>query len=157
MDTMDTMDTMDIGALFSEVVRFEIALWNAVDKRLREVHALPLAWFEPMQVLERMPRSRVGDIAEALSITVGGTSKMVDRIEAAGLCRRQPDPEDGRSSRIELTAAGRQLLADATRTFVGELEQCLGATVSPQALEQFAATVRQLRQGLKEQGNKRHG
>ncbi len=141
---------MELAKLFNEIVRFEIELWNAVDKRLREVHGLPLARFEPMQVIARTPQCRVNDIAEALSITVGGTSKIVDRIEASGLCRRLPDPDDGRSSLIELTPAGQRLLADATKTFIGELEQRIGSAISQQSLEQFAATVRHLRNALRE-------
>jgi hypothetical protein len=95
---------MDLAGLFSDLVRLEIELWNAVDARLRAVHDLPLARFEPMQVIARTPQCRVQDIATELSITVGGTSKIVDRLEAAGLCRRQPDPDDGRSSLIELNS-----------------------------------------------------
>jgi DNA-binding MarR family transcriptional regulator len=50
---------------------------------------------------------RVFDINEQLSITVGA-SKLVDRIEAAGLCRRRVNPDDRRSRFIELTPAGRR-------------------------------------------------
>jgi DNA-binding MarR family transcriptional regulator len=145
------LDKINVAELFSEVVRFETELWAAVDKRLIEVHNLPLSRFEPMQVIIRTPMCRVSDIAEALSITVGGTSKLIDRIEAAGLCQRRVDPDDGRSPMIELTSAGKQLLAEATATFVSELEIRIGSKVSQRALKQFAATIRELRQGLREQ------
>jgi len=139
---------LDLAGLFSDLVRLEIELWNAVDARLRAAHGLPLARFEPMQVIGRTPRCRVNDIAEALSITVGGTSKIVDRLEAAGLCARRPDPEDGRSSRIELTVAGRELRDEARRTYVNELELRLGGAATTEELERFAATVRHLRTSL---------
>ena len=144
---------MDLAELFSKLVRFETELWNAVDKRLRAAHALPLARFEPMQVIHRTPRCRVNDIADALSITVGGTSKLVDRLEACGFCRRLPDPDDGRSSMIELTPTGQQLLAEATQTFVDELEIRFGSSVSPEALAQLADTLKQMRQGLLDNDN----
>jgi DNA-binding MarR family transcriptional regulator len=47
----------------------------------------------------------------------------VDRIEAAGLCRRRANPDDRRSQIIELTPAGRRLLAKATKTFEDELRR----------------------------------
>jgi len=50
-----------------------------------------------MQVMSKYPACRVFDIKEELSITVGGTSKLVDRIEAAGLCRRRANPDDRRA------------------------------------------------------------
>jgi DNA-binding MarR family transcriptional regulator len=135
----------DLKTLFHELIRFETELWNAVDARLRSGHDLPLTWFEPMQVMARYPVCRVYDIAGELSITPGGTSKLVDRIEAAGLCRRTANPADRRSHLIELTPAGKRLLARATRTFEDELQARLGSVVTGRALDQFAATLAQLR------------
>lgn len=135
----------DLKVLFSELIRFEIELWNGVDARLRSEHDLPLSWFEPMQVMSKNPACRVFDIKEELSITVGGTSKLVDRIEAAGLCRRRPNPDDRRSQIIELTPAGRRLLAKATKSFEDELQTRLESVVTARALVQFDATLKRLR------------
>jgi len=54
-----------------------------VDARLRREFDLPLAHFEPMSVIGRLPGCRVYDIATELGITTGGVSKLVDRIEAS--------------------------------------------------------------------------
>jgi MarR family transcriptional regulator, organic hydroperoxide resistance regulator len=135
----------DLRRLFSELIRFEIELWNAIDARLRFEHDLPLTWFEPMQVIARRESCRVNDIAEELVITVGGASKLIDRIEASGLCHRRANPADGRSSIIELTTAGRDLLDDATQTFEDELVNRLRSGVSAQSLRQFSETLTKLR------------
>ncbi len=137
--------------MFSDLIRLETELWDLVQARLRRDHDLALSWFEPMQVIERTPGCRVIDIAEALSITIGGTSKLVDRIENAGWCERSPNPDDGRSSTIGLTPAGRQLLAAAQRTFVDELDLRLGASLSASELQRFATAVRKLRTQVHEQ------
>src|SRR5258707_14512691 len=100
---------------------------------LRDVEARSL---EPMRVMSKFPACRVHDIKEELSITIGGTSKLVDRIEAAGLCRRRANPDDRRSHIIELTAAGRRLLAKATRTFEDELQMRLGSVLNARSLDQ---------------------
>lgn len=140
---------IDPAALFSDLIRFETELWNAVAARLQAEHGLELSWFEPMQVIARTKDCRVQEIAAALSITVGGTSKIVDRIESAGWCQRQQNPEDRRSSYIELTPAGQRLLAAATRTFATEVEGRLRTPLSPRQFQEFAATIRQLRQALR--------
>ena len=44
--------------------------------------------------MDRLPGCRVYDIAGELGITTGGTSKLVDRIEADGRCRRLPNHAD---------------------------------------------------------------
>ena len=141
----------DVAALFSDLVRLETELWDLVDARLRRDHDLALSWFEPMQVIDRTPGCRVIDIAEALSITIGGTSKLVDRIEQAGWCERAPNPDDGRSSTISMTRPGRRLLAAARHTYADELDSRLGTAVSASELQRFAVTVHNLRAHIHKQ------
>ena len=135
----------DLRALFNDLVRFEIELWNTVGARLKRDFDLPLAHFEPMSVINRLPACRVYDIAAELRITTGGTSKLVDRIEASGYCRRLPNPEDRRSSLLELTHAGKEILAAAEVAVDDELERWLGKAVPERTLRQFGATLTRLR------------
>lgn len=143
--TSESRTSLDLASLFSDLVRLETELWDLVDARLRRDHALALSWFEPMQVIDRTPGCRVIDIAEALSITIGGTSKLVDRIENAGWCQRLPNPDDGRSSTISLTRAGRRLLNAARRSFADELTVRIGTALPASDLKRFAMTLRELR------------
>jgi MarR family transcriptional regulator, organic hydroperoxide resistance regulator len=136
----------DLRALFDDLIRFEIQLWNAIDARLRKDFNLPLTHFEPMQVIDRLPGCRVYDIANELRITTGGTSKLVDRIEASGYCRRLPNPDDRRSSLLELTPEGQRMLAEAGTAFDEELQRWLGSAMPERTLRQFAATLARLRQ-----------
>lgn len=141
----------DLGSLFSDLIRLETELWDLVEARLRRDHDLALSWFEPMQVIDTTPGCRVIDIAEALSITIGGTSKLVDRIQNAGWCKRSPNLNDGRSSTIRLTRSGRRLLTAARRTFTDEVGMRLGEPLSTSELQRFAATVHRLRVHVHEQ------
>ncbi|MGW6659404.1 MarR family winged helix-turn-helix transcriptional regulator [Rhodococcus sp. NPDC055024] len=140
------MTRSDLSSHFDNLVRFETELWTAIDQRLRTEHDLPLSRFEPMQIIGRLGSCRVFDIAEALAITVGGTSKLVDRIESSGHCRRQSNPADKRSSLIELTPEGNDLLGRANATFDDELERRLGSALTPEALDRFGATLATLRE-----------
>ena len=135
----------DLRQLFNDIIRFEIELWNTVDARLKNEFSLPLTHFEPMSVIARLPGCRVYDIASELGITTGGTSKLVDRIEASGYCRRLPNPADRRSSLLELTPEGHRLLAEAGQVFDEELQRLLGSAVPERTLRQFAATLGRLR------------
>jgi MarR family transcriptional regulator, organic hydroperoxide resistance regulator len=135
----------DLRELFNDLIRFEIEMWNGIDARLKKEFNLPLTHLEPMLVIDRLPGCRVYDIANELRITTGGTSKLVDRIEASGYCRRLPNPTDRRSSVLELTAAGRSLLAQAGQVFDEELQSWLGSAVPERTLRQFASTLNRLR------------
>jgi MarR family transcriptional regulator, organic hydroperoxide resistance regulator len=139
---------IDLIRLFRDLVRLETDLWNRVDARVHREHGLPLAWLEVMQVVITTPGCRVLDVAEALFITVGGASKVVDKVQAGGWCRRLPNPNDGRSSLIELTASGEGLLAAATVTFDQALEAYLGAAAPTEELTGLSDTLRRLRQHL---------
>jgi DNA-binding MarR family transcriptional regulator len=141
-------NTPDLPRLFGDVVRFEIELWDAVDARLKAECDLPLGRFLPMRVVARRPGCRVQDIAEELRVTVGGISKVVDRVEAAGHCARRPNPDDKRSSLIHLTPAGERLLARAEETFATELDRLLGDALPPGGLADFAAVLTRLQAAL---------
>jgi len=106
----------------TDLIRLEIMLWDQVDARLRREHELPLAYFETLYMISRSNDGlRIGDLAQKLRVTVGGTSKLADRVEAAGLIRRDRDPVDRRASRVVLTSAGRRKLTAAIRTYEAEL------------------------------------
>lgn len=135
----------DLKRLYHDVVRFEIELWAAVDTRLRTDCDLLLTWFEIMQLLGREPRQRVQDIATEFSISVGGTSKVVDRIVVAGFCRRLPNPQDGRSALLELTEAGQRKLAEAVPVFEDELAIRFRSVLGEGELERLALSLRLLR------------
>jgi DNA-binding MarR family transcriptional regulator len=141
------MDVELVG-LFRDLVRLETELWNRVEVTVQQAHGVPLAWLEIMQVVAAIEGCRVLDIARALSITVGGTSKVVDKVEAAGLCRRNPNPADGRSNLIQLTEAGVALMAAADVTFSDALATFVGAAAPADELTQMSSTLRRLRQHL---------
>jgi DNA-binding MarR family transcriptional regulator len=67
---------------------------------------------------------RLRDLAERLGIDSPGVTRKVQQLEAMGLVRRSPDPEDGRVSRISLTKAGCnaiERLLTAHRQWIQEL------------------------------------
>ena len=131
--------------VYDDLIRFETQLWDVLDGELRAASTLSLAWFEVMQVIARVPGCRVVDIVEALSITVGGTSKLIDRIERAGLCQRAPNPADGRSSIVTLTVEGVRVLDAARPTFDDGLQRLVAACLKPWELAMFGELLARLR------------
>jgi DNA-binding MarR family transcriptional regulator len=135
----------DLKQLYRELVSLEIELWNGIEGRLRAEYDLALTSFEVLHLLLRRPGRRIQDIAEEFSITVGGTSKVVDRLETAGLCARRANPNDRRSSVVELTAAGRKLVTGALTVFEEELELRIGSVLSERSVREVTAALSTLR------------
>ena len=131
----------DLRQLFDDLVRFETMLWNAIDARLLQECNVSLGSLNAMLVIASTRSCRVQDIARAVAITVGGASQAVDRLQAAGRCVRHPNPDDRRSSILELTPTGRELLETAGAIFDQELANFLGAPLSKNALGQLATAL----------------
>lgn len=136
---------VELPEVFNDLVRLEIELWNAVDARLKAEFELTIARFELLRVIDRIDGCRVQDIASELSITVGGTSKLVDRIEASGYCVRGANPDDRRSSILKLTKSGQRVLARANKVFSEELDRRLGEPLTVRELETLARALIKLR------------
>jgi DNA-binding MarR family transcriptional regulator len=138
----------DLPALFADLVRLEIELWDAVEARLRTELGVGLATAQTLAVIATVEDCRVYDIARELSITVGGTSKTVDRLERQGLVTRRPHPSDRRSSVIAPTRKGATTHTRAQRLIAAELETRIGAVLSDRALDQLHRSTTKLRAAL---------
>ncbi|MEP6599432.1 MAG: MarR family transcriptional regulator [Actinomycetota bacterium] len=87
-----------------------------------------------------LPLSKIG---ERLQVHATSVTNVIDRLEAAGLVRRQPNPRDGRGTLAVITDDGRRVAAEAT----AELNAArfgLGPLDADQ-LRQLFATLRGLR------------
>jgi MarR family transcriptional regulator, organic hydroperoxide resistance regulator len=138
----------DLPAVFADLVRLEIELWDAVEARLRADLGVGLGTAQTLAVVAATPECRVHDIVRGLSITVGGASKTVDRLERTGLVARRPHPSDRRSSVIALTPAGATTHAEAQRLVAAELDARIGGVLSDRAFDQLHRMVARLRAAL---------
>ena len=98
--------------LFDALVRSETFAWRHVETTLRVDDDISLVELTTLRAVSSVgPQARVTDLVQRLGISVGAASKAVDRLEAAGLARRSPAPEDRRSSLIAVTDDGAAVLA----------------------------------------------
>jgi DNA-binding MarR family transcriptional regulator len=72
----------------------------------------PLAWYDVLWALQRAPGKalRMGELADAVTISRSGLTRMVDRIEAEGLLERRQAAGDRRAVEAAITPAGTKLL-----------------------------------------------
>ena len=136
----------DLTSMFTDLVRLETRLYNVIDARLKAEHNLPLGQFEFLRFLDQQGVARVYDMAHWAAITVGATSKAVDRLEATGRCRRTANPDDRRSSLVTLTPEGKRILAEAAPTVDAELQTWVGSVLPAETLAQLGTILSMLRQ-----------
>lgn len=123
----------------------------AVSGRLQEAliaaELPPLPWFEVLATLDRAPEQRLkmGDLAEALVITRGGLTKLVDRLIKAGLLERTFCETDRRVSYATLLPAGVELLGEMRPLVRAELASAFSANLSVEQADELRAMLEQVR------------
>jgi DNA-binding MarR family transcriptional regulator len=84
-----------------------------------------------------------GRLLQVTLVTSGTMTNRIDRLEAKGLVERVPDPDDGRSVRVILTADGRQRVDDALTDLLAHERDILAALPSTDQ-DRLAALLRSL-------------
>jgi DNA-binding MarR family transcriptional regulator len=110
---------------FGRLVEVEGRLERRLGADLEARCALPHAWFE---VLVRLARSEngqltMGALAEQVTLTTGGVTRLVDRMDAAGYVERLPCPTDRRVAFAAITETGRKKLAEASEVHAANLRE----------------------------------
>ena len=134
--------------MFTDLVRAETRLYNAVAERLKAEAGLGAGTFELLRHVRDHPDARVADLAAAFAIGVGATSKIVDRLEKQGWTERRPNPANRRSSLIALTPAGESVVARAEPAWQAAIQEILGGAVIPAELAALARALAALRSDL---------
>jgi DNA-binding MarR family transcriptional regulator len=75
------------------------------------------------------------ELSKALMVTSGGMTKRLTALEGRGLIRRDPDPNDGRSTVVSLTREGSRLVEPALREHVANQQRLLGGLSNKERAE----------------------
>ena len=145
-DLLDDDRITAIGLL----VEAESALVRVLDQELRRSAGMPLSTYEVLVRLGRSPGHRMRPVERSrqLSLTTGGVTRLIDRIESAGLVRRTTCDTDRRGSNAELTEAGSAALHRATEVHLASLQQHLVDPVGDDGLADLVVPLRRLRDAL---------
>jgi len=100
-----------------------------------------------MATLAETPGMRVSQLANALSIHQSTASNLLDKIEKAGLIRRERSSQDQRVVQLYLTEAGQAALERAPKPFTGVLPYALGK-LSPEVLNGLSQNLEQVIAGM---------
>ncbi|WP_194815981.1 MarR family winged helix-turn-helix transcriptional regulator [Nocardia sp. XZ_19_385] len=97
--------------------------------------------------LSRSPnrRLRMTDLATQTSLSTSGVTRLVDRLERAGLLTRELDPSDRRSSYAVLTEAGEQRLEAVLPVYIDAIEQWFTGLLTPEQLDGLTTALRVIR------------
>lgn len=94
-------------------------------------------------------RLRAVDLCHQLMKSPSHISRRLDRAEAAGLVRREPDPDDRRAHQVVLLPAGADVVEQFSAPFEAVLERAIFATLSAEEIETLIELLERVEHGAR--------
>jgi DNA-binding MarR family transcriptional regulator len=96
------------------LIRTHTRFWDEIEAHMQRESGLTMARYDVLAQLD-MAGGRLGlsELASAVVLSPSGLSKLLDRMDASGLIRREPDPSDARAAIAAITPGGRALIESA--------------------------------------------
>ena len=125
--------------LWRSFVRVHATVHRRLEADLMDKHGLPLAWYEVMARLVEAEghKLRMSELAEQVMLSPSGLTRLVDRLIAEGLLRREPAERDGRGYNAVLTDEGYEVLRSATGTHLRGVREYVIRKFTPDELRFF--------------------
>ncbi len=122
-------------------LRAHAELVRTLDAELRERHGLPLAWYDVLVVLDEAPerRLRMADLSASVLLSPSGVTRLVDRMSAERLVRRERCSSDGRGYFAVATTEGLRRLEEARPTHRDGVRRLFLAAFAPPELATLEA------------------
>jgi DNA-binding MarR family transcriptional regulator len=117
------------------VVNSHAAVTDRVQRALTAADLPPLSWFEILSAVRSSPDGapKMSELAEWLTLSRGGITKLVDRLQEAGYLERVSCSSDRRSLHAQLTPAGERMLEEMRVVYEAEVGRHLAALTAEES------------------------
>lgn len=132
---------------YGRLVAAQRRLHRVFDRSLRNQAGISIVWYEALLRVaraadEQMPINELGD---ALELTSGGATRLVDRLEEKGYIERVRCPTDRRILWARLTDLGLEVLAAATRVHLDDLDENFVSRFTAEEMDTLEGLLRRMR------------
>ncbi len=132
---------------FGMLLEAHAALMSRIGGDCKDDLKVPVNWFEVLLRLARSPgeRLRMSELANQVALSASGLTRLIDRVEEAGMVKREACPNDRRGAYAVLTEAGRRVVSRALPTHIESIERHLVRPIGADGVETLVALLRTLR------------
>ena len=125
-------------------------LTERINAELEAEAGLPLSWFEVLAKLSWAPEScaRMGALADDLLLSRGGTTRLISRMEEAGLVRREIPPHDRRATYAHVTEKGQEALERALPIHMAKVDAYFHEQLTDEEIDVLARAMGKVLRGL---------
>ncbi|MFO1037087.1 MAG: MarR family winged helix-turn-helix transcriptional regulator [Geminicoccaceae bacterium] len=118
----------EITAAWTRLQRAAQATLSGVEQALKAGGFPPLGWYDVLLELERAePGLRPKEIEQRLLLEQYNLSRLLQRLDKAGLVTISRCPEDGRGQIVAITDAGRDLRRRMWPVYAAAIQQAVGS------------------------------
>ncbi|MGN6791390.1 MAG: MarR family winged helix-turn-helix transcriptional regulator [Streptosporangiaceae bacterium] len=130
-------------AAWATLLQVHAALVPSFDELLTRTTGLPLSWYDVLLELVAAPERRLlmGELSQRVVLSRTRVSRIVDELVAAGLVRKESNPQDGRSSYAVMTKEGLARFRAAAPVYVAGIEREFAGSLTDADLTAVAAAL----------------
>ena len=134
-------------ATWRAFLRAHSSMLRRISADLEDAGLPPLPWYDVLAALRDEPENRLrqSELAERVLLSHSGMSRLLDRMEKAGLAERVTCPGDRRSFHVQLTPKGERML--------GEMWPVYARGIAEDFLPALGSNPCEVRQTLESIGN----
>lgn len=111
---MSTVDEESLTAAFPVLLKSCALLVDRLDRQLQETVGIQLTWYEVLAQLSSNPQGMpMKRLAESVMLSKSGITRLINRMERAGLVERCACVEDGRVCYAGMTRRGAAVISAA--------------------------------------------
>jgi len=124
--------------------KYYVSFWRvyaAIEADLAAAGLPSLSWYDALYELYLAPgrHLRMSELARSALLSRSGLTRLVDKLEKAGLIARNSCPSDGRVQHAELTAKGVEVLRKIWPVYRAGIAKYFGAHLSGVEAKELAA------------------
>ena len=128
---------------WARFVTAQAMLLEQIEAAFAEAELPSLAWYDVLWILENTEHGwlRMHDLARKAVVSRSNVTRLVDRMENAGLVERSDCPLDGRGTVCELTAKGRALRAKMWPIYRKQIDTLFGKHLKPREADLISTAL----------------
>ena len=131
---------------WARLVRAEQTVLGRIEAALKAADLPPLSWYDVLLELGRAEDGKLRplELERRTLLAQYNASRLIDRMEKAGLVARLPHPEDGRGQLVAITAEGRALQKRMWKVYGPAIAAEVGAKLSRTETMELARLLQKL-------------
>ena len=146
---MERLEDSDRLSAWITLLQTHAAVVDALERKLERERGIPLAWHEVLSRLIAAPegRLRMLDLAGLIMLSKSGVTRLIDRMEEAGMVTREACASDRRVTYAMITAKGRGTFERTMPVFLEGVEEYFSSHLSDTDVREIRASLRKVLEG----------